>query len=163
MMTQRTPFTNRKGMALALALAVMASPAMTGLAAAATPEEQVKARQDTMKGLAGAMKKVLSFVKGEGATLADVAAAAGLVHATASRLPDLFPAGTAVGVAKSAAKPEIWQQKDQFRQKVSALETASAAFVLAAASGDAATIKAAVPVLGKACSGCHEDFRLKVE
>ena len=62
---------------------------------------------------------------------------------------------------KSRAKDAIWEDKADFDAKVAEFQTASAALVEAAKSGDADKAKAAFGGVGKTCKGCHQPYRSK--
>jgi cytochrome c556 len=128
---------------------------------AATPEEQVTAREDAMKTFGAGAKTLTGFVKDGQGTIDDVKTATAKMATVAANLPSLFPEGTAVGVGKSAAKPEVWTNAADFQTKVKGAQDAIAALDAAAQAGDAAKVKAAFPVVGQACGACHETFRVK--
>ncbi|MBI1207630.1 MAG: cytochrome c [Azospirillum sp.] len=134
-----------------------------GVGLAATPEEQVGYRQDQMKSMGKAIKKVFSFVKNEGGTIADVAAGAKIIYGVSETIETkLFPAGTAVGVDDSAAKPEIWKEWDHFKELAGGLEKASEKLMTVAVDGaDPDAVKAAAVAVGKACGACHETYKMK--
>jgi cytochrome c556 len=77
---------------------------------------------------------------------------------TAQKLPGLFPENSKTG-GDNRASPKIWLNKKDFDEK-------SAAFgKVVAENRDKAKasldgLKVAVPVVGKACDNCHEDYRL---
>jgi cytochrome c556 len=77
---------------------------------------------------------------------------------TAQKLPALFPENSKTG-QETRATPKIWLNKMDFEAK-------AAAFAKAVAENrDKAKesldgLKAAIPVVGKACDNCHEDYRL---
>jgi cytochrome c556 len=77
---------------------------------------------------------------------------------TAQKLPALFPENSKTG-QETRATPKIWQNKKDFDEKAAAFGKA------VAENRDKAKesldgLKAAVPVVGKACDNCHEDYRL---
>lgn len=77
---------------------------------------------------------------------------------TAQKLPGLFPDNSKTG-QETLALPKIWETKSDFDAK-------AAAFAKAVAENrDNAKVsldglKAAIPVVGKACDNCHENYRL---
>ena len=77
---------------------------------------------------------------------------------TAQKLPGLFPDDSKTG-GETRATPKIWQNKKDFDEK-------SADFGKAVADNHAKAVasldglKAAIPVIGKACDNCHEDYRV---
>jgi cytochrome c556 len=77
---------------------------------------------------------------------------------TAQKLPGLFPENSKTG-GDNLASPKIWLNKKDFDAKAAALATAVAENRdKAKASLDG--LKAAIPVVGKGCDNCHEDYRL---
>jgi cytochrome c556 len=131
-------------------------------AGAADPAEQVKDRQQTMKKMGGGMGAVAKFVKNEGATAEDAAKGAEAVLAVSKMDPKkIFPEGTAVGVADSAAKPELWKEWDEAQKYWGAVEPAAEKLNAALKSGDRAQIAQALGATSKTCGSCHEDFRVK--
>lgn len=136
--------------------------AFTPAAPAADPAEQVKARQQHMKKLGGGMQTIGKFLKGEAGTVEDVQkAAAAIDEAAKADFAALFPQGTAAPVAESAAKPELWQNLPKAQQQWTDLKPVADKLVAAAATGEKAQIGPAMQATGKACGGCHEDFRIK--
>ena len=142
-------------------------PLVAGLdaapARAASAEDQVAHRQDEMKKQGKAIKALMTFAKGQGGTLAEVAQNAEIIHQISLTVPDLFPAGTAVGVDDSGAKPEIWTEGDHFKQLAAAVtkESATLSQLARAASADPAAVSAQVAAVGKACGACHESYRAR--
>ena len=123
---------------------------------------KVEHRQEQMKKMGGAMKVLTRFLKNEGATIEEVAGGAAVVVDVSGRIvPELFPAGTGLGIGKSAAKPEIWNEWKDFSQKAEAVTQAASRLGDAARKGDAAAVRELIPALGKSCGACHETFRQK--
>lgn len=63
--------------------------------------------------------------------------------------------------APTKAKAEIWKEPAKFTRYQTALQTATANLVVAARTGELATIKPAFNDVAKACGNCHDDFRAK--
>ena len=59
------------------------------------------------------------------------------------------------------AKPEIWENTDDFLEKYRALQEAAGGLLAAAQSGDKAAIGAAVRETGGACKSCHDEYKAK--
>ncbi|MGC1695379.1 MAG: cytochrome c [Pseudolabrys sp.] len=77
---------------------------------------------------------------------------------TAQKLPGLFPENSKTG-GDNRASPKIWLNKKDFDEKAAAFGKAVADNRdKAKASLDG--LKAAIPVVGKGCDNCHEDYRL---
>lgn len=76
----------------------------------------------------------------------------------AKLIPDAFEKKITDG--KTDAKPEVWQNWNDFVAKANALSEAAAALSTAAqAGGDARDLMPAVGELGNACRNCHNDYR----
>ena len=117
-------------------------------------------RQSTFKMVGQHFGAMAAMVKGK--VEYDAAEFAKNAEAVAM-LSQLSPNGFAVeGVhKKSRAKKAIWESKEDFAEKVTAFQTASAALAEAAKSGDLDKAKAAFGNAGKSCKGCHTDYRAK--
>ncbi|TDG11978.1 cytochrome c [Seongchinamella unica] len=70
-----------------------------------------------------------------------------------------FPPGSDKGTTR--AKPEIWDNKDDFEAKLGDLQQALAALQIAAGSGDRKIIAEATGAAGKACKACHDEYKSK--
>ena len=75
----------------------------------------------------------------------------------AQALANAFPEGS-MGEG-SRALPAIWQNRDDFMDKVSAIQTATARLVTAARTGDAEQIGTAMQGVRGTCGGCHNTYR----
>ena len=77
-----------------------------------------------------------------------------------SKLPlEGFVPGTDTGETK--AKPEIWQDMDDFKAKMDKMNQETAKLSQVAQSGDFEAVKAQVGETGKACKACHDKYRNK--
>ena len=61
----------------------------------------------------------------------------------------------------SKAKPEIWQKRADFDQKMDKMVSETAKLPQVARNGDLAALKKAVGDTGSACKACHDDYRNK--
>jgi len=80
---------------------------------------------------------------------------------TAQKLPGLFPENSKTG-GDTHATPKVWQNKKDFDEKAAAFGKA------VAENRDKAKesldgLKAAIPIVGKTCDNCHEDYRLSTQ
>ncbi|MDG5496430.1 cytochrome c [Niveispirillum sp. BGYR6] len=145
---------------LLIAGLVAAGVLSAGVAVAAQdPLAVVDARKTELKKAGGAMKAIGAFLKEGKGTVADVQAGAATIEGVSKAFPGWWPTGTAIGVGESEAKPNIWENMDDFKAKTVAFQTASAELVTAAAGGDKAAIGAALGKVGGTCKGCHETYR----
>ena len=62
---------------------------------------------------------------------------------------------------KSATLPAVWSDAAKFKSAQDQLRTAVGALNAAAKSGNEGAVKAAIGDVGKACGGCHDNFREK--
>jgi cytochrome c556 len=92
---------------------------------------------------------------------AAVDAALNQLDDTAKKLPTLFPASlkNAKWEGDYSPSPKIWQDKAGFDDSIATF--AKAVTDAKASVKDMDTLKAAFPAIGKACGGCHENFRVK--
>src|SRR5512140_1792970 len=70
-----------------------------------------------------------------------------------------FVEGTDKGETK--AKPEIWQKRADFDQKMDKMVAETGKLPQVARNGDLAALKKAVADTGAACKACHDDYRAK--
>jgi cytochrome c556 len=77
---------------------------------------------------------------------------------TAQKLPGLFPDNSKTG-GDNRASPKIWLNKTDFVAKAAAFAKAVAENYDKAKSS-LEGLRSAIPVVGKACDNCHEDYRL---
>ena len=72
-------------------------------------------------------------------------------------LADAFPANTAG--PGSRALPAIWADRDDFMDKVTAIQVASTELVAASRTGDVALIQPALQAVQGTCRSCHDTYR----
>jgi cytochrome c556 len=72
-------------------------------------------------------------------------------------LANAFPEGS--GGPGSRALPAIWEDRMDFMNKISAIQSASAELVTAAGSGDAERIGTAAAAVQATCGACHTPYR----
>ena len=70
-----------------------------------------------------------------------------------------FPPGSDKGTTR--AKPEIWDNQEDFKAKLEDMQQALAALQVAAGSGDKKIIAEATGAAGKACKACHDEYKSK--
>ena len=141
-------FTTAIGFALALPAA----------AQFAKPEDAVKYRKAAMTIMAAHFGRVAAMASGKAPFDAKAAAENAEVATAMSKLPFVaFIDGTDKGDTR--AKPEIWSQADKFKAGATKMQDDMAKLNVAAKSGSLDAIKAAVGDTGKACKGCHDDYR----
>jgi cytochrome c556 len=145
-----------------LALGVGAAVAAGGAMAQSAGAQAVAARQANFKQLGGAFKSLNDQLKAGKPDLAVIKASAQKMRDLAAQEATWFPAGSGpeAGV-KTGARPEIWSDAAGFAAAVKLLQAETTKLAAVAASGDLAAVKAQVQPTGKACSNCHDKYRLK--
>ncbi len=149
------------GLALVAGVAAMQYDAAAQSAKADPRIAAIQQRQAGMKRIGASMKTLVGFSKGDIEDPAQARAAAATMNGLARQLPGWWRPGTAVGVGKSKAKPEIWQQRRQFNERIAAFRAAAAAMNRAAATGDRAKVGEQIKPLGGSCKGCHDLYQVK--
>lgn len=74
-------------------------------------------------------------------------------------MPDYFMLDTRKFDIKTDAKPEIWDNMDDFSSKIGDLQSAAANLQQASMSTDEAEYKKAVGMLLKSCKSCHDEYK----
>lgn len=135
--------------------------ASAGAASAQDAAAIIKQRQALMKEQAGDLGAVHSYLDGKADLAKATGAASDLTH-TMSKVPDVFPPGTA-GTSpdgKFAPKPAVWSDWKGFLAQRDVAAAKADALLAAVKSGDKPKIQAAFADLGKnGCGGCHGKFR----
>ena len=129
-------------------------------AADPSPAEIIKARQEKLKDLGEQMTALGGQAKSGTLDRKVMADAAAKAVAYAKELPTWFPKGTGpeAGV-KTAAKPEIWSQPDDFKAAGEKLAPEAEMLAEVVANGDKGAIFTQLQATGKACQGCHKQVR----
>lgn len=68
-----------------------------------------------------------------------------------------FVPGTEKGTTR--AKPEIWENKDDFNSKMADFKKAAAALAEVSGSGDKKAIANGIMATGKTCKSCHDEYK----
>ncbi len=138
--------------ALAISLVAVAEPA---------PEDAVKYRQSIMKSLSGHNGAISLMVRGKAGDPANLGNHVQALVNLTSEIESLFKVGA--DLEDDRALPTIWDNAEAFADAIENIEAAVAALSEVVDSGDMQAIDAAHRDMGKACKGCHEDFRQKKE
>lgn len=125
---------------------------------AADKSDPVEAREAIMTALSRNMKAMGAMAKGEQPFDAAVFANHAKVVANEANkdLVALFPAGSD---EFTDAKPEIWQNMDDFKARAAALKEKANALAAVSATRDKGKMLAAQGELGKVCEGCHQKYK----
>jgi len=149
-----------------------ASPPATAQASAADPDmsavsgDQAKTvmheRHEGMETIGKTTKALKRQLDSSSPDMAVVSAGAAQLADLSRKASGWFHAGTGPDVGKTGAKPEIWQNEQDFAAKLHNFQQAANAFNVAAMSGDATSIKAKFGELGQACKACHDKYRAEM-
>lgn len=142
---------------------LVAAAMLLGIGSVVAQQDLVNQRQSLMKANGRNMGTVLSATaKGEKPyDQAAIDAALAQLEDTAKKLPTLYPDSTKGLKADSdySASSKIWENKSDFDAHIASFAKAVADAKSRVKDLDA--LKAAMPAIGKGCSGCHENYRLK--
>ena len=144
---------------IAIAAGVFAAAALVVQAQELKPEDQVKQRRSAyavmgynFASLAAMAQEKKPYSRDEAIRNAD------LVAALCDYMKNFFGEGTDKGETK--AKPEIWQHRADFDDKMEKM-IVEARKLPQAARADLPALRKAVADAGKACKACHDDYRAK--
>jgi cytochrome c556 len=141
---------------------VVAGTLLLGVSAVVAQQNLVDQAQTVMKGNGKNAGALAAMVKGDKPyDQATVDTAMAQFEDTAKKLPTLFPDSTK-GMKPAgdySASPKVWEDKAGFDAHIATF--AKAVADAKASIKDLDTLKAALPVVGKSCGGCHETYRLK--
>lgn len=70
-----------------------------------------------------------------------------------------FPDGSDKGTTR--AKPAIWENRDDFAQKLTDMQAAVETLNVAVKTGDRAAIGEQVGAVGQTCKACHDEYKSK--
>jgi cytochrome c556 len=134
------------------------------LMAAAPPTKQrllliMHDRHEGMETIGKANKALHRELTTAAPNVAVIRASAAKIAGLSQRASGWFPKGTGPELGKTGAKPEIWQNPEDFTAKLHNFQVAAKAFNAAAASGDLNAIKAHAGDLGQGCKACHDKYR----
>jgi cytochrome c556 len=148
------PFDSMKRIALLLLLTLP-------LLAADKPEATIKYRSLVMKAMGAHMNAMSMVVKKQVSDRSRLAVDAEALHGLATGLGTLFPSGTGPDVARTAARPDVWQHRAEFDAASKRLEGESARLLQLARGKDAAAFDKQFEAVNAACNECHQQFRVR--
>ena len=152
---------NKRLVLAGLTLALGVGVAQTALAQV-KPEIMVKQRQAAMTLQGKYFGPLAGMAQGKIPFNADTVAMNAALLDALSRMPwDGFAPASKDATVKNAALPAVWSEPQKFQQAQENFHKAIAALVAVSRGGDEAAQKAAIGGVGKACGGCHQDFREK--
>ena len=139
----------------AVAGIVTAAAAQTGGMA-----DTIHGRQARYKQMGGAMKGISDQLHAGAPSIPAIQQSSRLLVTYAPQLLRWFPRGSGeeAGV-RTRARAEIWSDALGFRHAGATLLVAVRTLNDAARRGDIDAVRAAMPQVAHACSGCHDDYR----
>jgi cytochrome c556 len=126
-----------------------------------TAEEAVKTRQHNLKDLGGAFKAVRDQIRKPQPDMTQVQQATAQIDQLASEMKQWFPKGSGPGEdIETDAKSEIWSDAQGFEAVLAKFQQEAPKLAAFAKAGDTDGLKKQVGVVGGACKGCHDKYRV---
>jgi cytochrome c556 len=126
-----------------------------------TAEETVKARQHNLKDLGGAFKAVRDQIRKPAPDMTQVQQATAQIDQLALEMKQWFPKGSGPGEdIETDAKAEIWSDPQGFETAMAKFQQEAPKLASFAKAGDTDGLKKQVGVVGGACKGCHDKYRV---
>ena len=117
----------------------------------------IKYRQNVMKATSGHMGAIVNILKNHLPLTDHIVDHARSILQNSKMTLAMFPIGSGLGDTK--AKPVIWENWSKFESGVKAFVRESSKLVKVAESVDMKALAKQVRATGKACGGCHKNFR----
>lgn len=131
--------------------------------AVALPKEKalqvMHVRHEGMESIGKNLKALHRELESSSPFMPTVRSSAGNIAGLSKKASGWFPAGTGPDVAKTGAKPDIWQNPQDFLSKLHNFQAAAQAMNAAASGSDVDAMKARFADLGGACKACHDKYR----
>ena len=119
-------------------------------------------RHEGMEAIGKANKAMRDELQKDSPQLSVVEASATKIANLAREASNWFHKGTGPEAGNTGAKPEIWQNPQDFSTKLAAFQSNARAFDDAAKTNDLGQIKARLGPLGDSCKACHDKYRSKM-
>lgn len=133
-------------------------------ALAAVPADQIRSRVAGYRALGAAFKSASDAIRSGDFRSAQFQQSASQIAAAARNQYQWFPVGSGPqSRVKTAAKSDIWSNKNEFRSAQDAFARQAIAFERAVRAGGDAEIRAEARKLGAQCKSCHDKFRASAE
>ena len=142
---------------LALLRASIGTVALVVALPSLASEGDVDYRTHTMGAIGGHMQSLFDILRGKVDHADHLSVHADALASLAEITPTLFPPGS--GGDDTDALPAIWEDPEDFAERLDAFKKAGAGLRAAAESGG--NVMAAAQQLGQACKGCHDNYRRK--
>ncbi len=140
---------------LVAATVVAAAPAFAQFA---KPEDAAKYRQSVMFLQGQHAGRINAQLKSDKPDLKAIYDNAIILDMTDKLFLTAFTPGSDM-VANTRAKPEVWTDQAKFKERGEKLNVEVGRLLAAAKGNDLAATRAAFGDVGKACKGCHDEFR----
>ena len=148
------------------AVAAVVGLTAAGVALAALPKDKALAimheRHEGMEKIGDTNKLLRREVTSSSPFMPAIQSGAATIAGLSIRASGWFPKGTGPELGKTGAKPEIWQNQQDFVSKLHNFQGAAQAFNAAAKAGDMNAIKARYSELNQACTACHDKYRMEM-
>ena len=144
---------------LLLALSVLVNNAFSQ-----DEENIIKYRKNIMKALGNHISIIASNIKGKVDISSDILPHSEALYITLAAIDvdKNFPEGTSNNSEfKTKSLPNIWTDKEAFKESMKISTEKAKALILAAKGNDKKAIGKALGALGKSCGSCHNKFREK--
>ena len=122
----------------------------------------MKERHDGMEAMGKAVKTLHRDLDSDDPNVGEIRSAAAVIVKNSKAASKWFPAGTGPEAGKTGAKPEIWQNQQDFANKLAALQHYADQFYKSAVTGDVDGLKANQDTLNGACKACHDKYRAEM-
>jgi cytochrome c556 len=126
----------------------------------AKPEAAVEYRQSAFTLMGNHMGRIKGQLDYGRPSMDIVRGSAALLEVLKTLPFEAFVSGSA-DAGDTAAKPEIWTEREKFDQRAREMQDKVAQLNVAARSGDVVAIRTAFGETGKACKNCHDDYKKK--
>jgi cytochrome c556 len=149
-------------------IALLAATSAVVLIAAAPPARDrllkiMHERHEGMETIGKTNKLLFRELQGSSPNMATVRAGAATIATLSSKSSTWFPHGTGPELGKTGAKPEIWQQPQDFAAKLRNFRVAGQAFNAATRTGDLDATKRRYRELLGTCKACHDSYRSEMK
>ena len=135
---------------------LIGAAALAAALPSAASEGDMDYRHHTMEAIGGHMQALGDILRGKVDHVDHLPVHAAALASLAEITPTLFPAGSG---GDTDALPAIWENPEDFAERLKAFKEAAAGLLAAAETGG--NVRAATQKLGQACKGCHDSYRKK--
>jgi len=152
-----------------LLVGTVAAALMLGAAVPATAHgegkrfKESKVRHDIMEVFGKGFGKISKIMKGEEGTPAELPTIAKKMAEASTKTKASFEKDTRGMEGFTEAKDEIWDNWEDFADRLDKMEVDAQAFAAAAETGDMAQIGPAMKQLGSNCKSCHDKYKADLD